>query len=164
MRKYAEEAGMDFASFNRMMQEDKTFEYDKRVDDELLKFMSNNKNFIIDSRLAVYFAKREEMKDVKSIYLSCKFLTAVKRVYLQKLGEGLKGERHIEVEIDELDIAGAYHDRTLSEAYRYHELYGYNLINTKTDYNYVVDTTVKTIEETFEDVKNYLLSVFCFKN
>lgn len=119
-------------------------QYDNYIDDALKLLEHENKNFIIDSRMAWHF-----VPSAFSVYLSVALETSAERI--------LNANRHEEQYADREEAMNKIILRRKSEKSRYMQLYGVDVTDL-TNYDCVIDTTTLTIENAAEKIiEAYLL-------
>ena len=132
----AAEMGMDTCEFNRYQETHP--EFDKILDTRLSSYESLCGNFIFDSRMAWHF-----VPSAFSVYLKCDIAEAAKRV--------AKAGRSDERYSDEKEAAGKLLLRREREKKRYADFYGVDITDMN-NYDLVVDTTDKSVEEVAEAI------------
>lgn len=135
-RSMAAEMGMDTCEFNRYQETHP--EFDKILDTRLSSYESLCGNFIFDSRMAWHF-----VPSAFSVYLKCDLAEAAKRV--------AKAGRSDERYSDEKEAAGKLLLRREREKKRYADFYGVDITDMN-NYDLVVDTTDKSVEEVAEAI------------
>lgn len=137
-RSMAAEMGMDTCEFNRYQETHP--EFDKILDTRLSSYESLNGNFIFDSRMAWHF-----VPSAFSVYLKCDIAEAAERV--------TKAARSDEKYADEKEAADKLLLRREREKKRYADFYGVDITDMN-NYDLVVDTTDKSVEEVAEAIIN----------
>ncbi len=135
-RSMAAEMGMDTCEFNRYQETHP--EFDKILDTRLSSYESLCGNFIFDSRMAWHF-----VPSAFSVYLKCDIDEAAKRV--------AKAGRSDERYSDEKEAADKLLLRREREKKRYADFYGVDITDMN-NYDLVVDTTDKSVEEVAEAI------------
>lgn len=135
-RSMAAEMGMDTCEFNRYQETHP--EFDKILDTRLSSYESLCGNFIFDSRMAWHF-----VPSAFSVYLKCDIAEAAKRV--------TKAGRNDERYSDEKEAADKLLLRREREKKRYADFYGVDITDMN-NYDLVVDTTDKSVEEVAEAI------------
>ncbi len=135
-RSMAAEMGMDTCEFNRYQETHP--EFDKILDTRLSSYESLCGNFIFDSRMAWHF-----VPSAFSVYLKCDIGEAAKRV--------AKAGRSDERYSDEKEAADKLLLRREREKKRYADFYGVDITDMN-NYDLVVDTTDKSVEEVAEAI------------
>ena len=135
-RSMAAEMGMDTCEFNRYQETHP--EFDKILDTRLASYESLCGNFIFDSRMAWHF-----VPSAFSVYLKCDITEAAKRV--------AKAGRSDERYSDEKEAADKLLLRREREKKRYADFYGVDITDMN-NYDLVVDTTDKSVEEVAEAI------------
>ena len=135
-RSMAAEMGMDTCEFNRYQETHP--EFDKILDTRLSSYESLCGNFIFDSRMAWHF-----VPSACSVYLQCDIAEAAKRV--------AKAGRSDERYSDEKEAADKLLLRREREKKRYADFYGVDITDMN-NYDLVVDTTDKSVEEVAEAI------------
>lgn len=135
-RSMAAEMGMDTCEFNRYQETHP--EFDKILDTRLSNYESLCGNFIFDSRMAWHF-----VPSAFSVYLKCDIAEAAKRV--------AKAGRSDERYSDEKEAADKLLLRREREKKRYADFYGVDITDMN-NYDLVVDTTDKSVEEVAEAI------------
>ena len=135
-RSMAAEMGMDTCEFNRYQETHP--EFDKIRDTRLSSYESLCGNFIFDSRMAWHF-----VPSAFSVYLKCDIAEAAKRV--------AKAGRSDERYSDEKEAADKLLLRREREKKRYADFYGVDITDMN-NYDLVVDTTDKSVEEVAEAI------------
>ena len=135
-RKIALEMGMSTLELNRYMEQH--HEIDKMIDDGLCALEGEEKNLIIDSRMAWHFVPSSF-----AVYMQAEPLVSAARI----LAAGRASEHFESVE----EAAASIRARRASEAARYEMLYGVNICDME-NYDYVVDTTYVPPETVAEHI------------
>ena len=135
-REMAEKLGMDTTEFN--VYQETHPELDKELDDKLASYENKEGSFIFDSRMAWHF-----VPSAFSVYLKCDIVEAAKRV--------AKAGRSDERYSDEKEAADKLLLRREREKKRYADFYGVDITDMN-NYDLVVDTTDKSVEEVAEAI------------
>lgn len=117
-------------------------EIDKEIDGELIKLSKEDKDIVIDSRMAWHFVEGSF-----KVHLLVDAKLAAERIVNENRGK----EQYASVE-DAIEKIG---QRKASENKRYMEKYNVD-VNKLTNYDLVVDTTYATPEEIYELIDNKL--------
>lgn len=141
-RELADSMGLTIEQFNVFMENDPT--YDKKLDDMLAGYDKKSGSYIFDSRMAWYF-----VPSAISFYLKVEASEAAKRVFLAK--------RARESFQNEGEAYKSLYARRLSEAKRYKEYYGQDIMDM-TNYDCVIDTTFLSPEQVVEKIESYLIN------
>lgn len=123
-------------------------EVDKMVDDYLVELAKKEDNFVIESRTAWYF-----IPNSLKIYLKIDDDEAAKRI----LGElQSHNERNEGKDLNTLEkVKESIIKRKKMDDERYMKFYGIDIRNKK-DYDFVIDTTNLSIQESFEKVMEFI--------
>lgn len=135
-RNIALQMGMSTLELNRYMETHP--EIDGMIDDGLRALEKEEKNLIIDSRMAWHFVPSSF-----SVYMAAAPRISAERI----LAAGRESEHFSSVEEAETRIA----ERRQSEMLRYSQLYGVNIKDLE-NYNYVVDTSFITPQTAAEHI------------
>ena len=134
--KMALDRGMTIDELNKLGEtEDFT---DKEVDDYQSKLGRTESDFIVDGRLSWYFIPHSF-----KIFLDVDSTVGAKRVYEDDRSKNRQDEPHYQSLAQAKEVIG---DRILSDQKRYQKYYQINFLD-KTNYDLVINTTHKTIEE-----------------
>ncbi|KKQ45620.1 MAG: Cytidylate kinase [Candidatus Moranbacteria bacterium GW2011_GWC2_37_8] len=148
-RDMAAEKGMTLPEFRKICDVDPDF--DKKVDDYVVKLSRERENFIIESRTAWHF-----IPDSLKIYLKVDSNVAAERIF-----KGISENNNRSNEDSSLDtvdnIEKSIIKRRKEDSERYLTLYGIRQDEEK-NYDAVIDTTDLTIEEVFFKVMNLIES------
>ncbi|MGC8565391.1 MAG: (d)CMP kinase [Thermoplasmata archaeon] len=131
-RSMAKEHNMDIESFSKFSERNDYI--DREIDDKILKIMKNNGNIIIDSRLAGWFAKRNNI-DAFKIYLNASREKRLERI-----------NRREKTSMDDLVL------REKSEIKRYKHIYGIDFKDLS-----IYDLVIDTENLSPEDIVNKIL-------
>lgn len=146
-RDMAAERGMSLPELRKLCDLDPDF--DRKVDDFLIKLSTEHAHFIIESRTAWHFIP-ESIK----IFLKVDSLAAAERIF-----KALKTENNRENEDKNLDsienIETSILKRRKEDSERYFTFYGIHQDDEK-NYDLVVDTTNRSIEEVFTLVMEFI--------
>lgn len=148
LRDMAKERNITLEELNELRNEDPNF--DKAVDDFLIKLGKESDNFVIESRTAWHF-----LPNSLKIYLKVEEKEAAKRVFLELQGENKRNEgQNLDSEEKVLKsiIARGKNDNKI-----YMDLYGIDIRDEK-HFDFVLDTTRLSIEEVFEKVMEFINS------
>ncbi len=137
-RKLAKDLGYEFYEFTELCRSEP--KYDIELDNLIKKFGENNDNFIFDSRLAWYFIKAS----IK-IKLICDFDIRIKRIANR---ENIPFEKAKEKTILREEI----------ERERYFKLYGIKNMSNDSNFDYIIDTSFRTIEETVKEIEKIIFN------
>ena len=148
-RDMAAEKGMTLPEFRKICDVDPDF--DKKVDDYVVKLSRERENFIIESRTAWHC-----IPDSLKIYLKVDSNVAAERIF-----KGISENNNRSNEDSSLDtvdnIEKSIIKRRKEDSERYLTLYGIRQDEEK-NYDAVIDTTDLTIEEVFFKVMNLIES------
>ena len=148
-RDMAAEKGMTLPEFRKICDVDPDF--DKKVDDYVVKLSRERENFIIESRTAWHC-----IPDSLKIYLKVDSNVAAERIF-----KGISENNNRSNEDSSLDtvdnIEKSIIKRRKEDSERYLTLYGIRQDEEK-NYDAVIDTTDVTIEEVFFKVMNLIES------
>ena len=115
---------------------------DNILDNRQIRLWKEEDNFIIDGRLAFHFIPH----GIK-IFLTIDPLEAARRVFQDQSRSWVESHETIAHAAENIIT------RRMSENERYMKYYGLNIYNMWS-YDIVIDTTMKTVEEVFEIIKN----------
>ena len=141
-RELAKKMGVSIEKFNIFMETDRS--YDNKLDELLASYDEKDGNYIFDSRMSWYF-----VPSAKSYYLKVDPMVAAKRVFDASRSD----EAFSSVE----DAHDSLSSRRESEAKRYKEYYGQDILNMK-NYDFVIDTTDISPEKVAELIEKYYFS------
>lgn len=139
MREMALERGVSIIELNQMAEKDGGV-IDTILDERQKKLWEKEDNFIIDGRLAFHFIPH----GIK-IFLTVTTEEAARRVYHDETRKWV--ESHFDIDEATRNIEA----RRNSEDERYMKYYGVHIYDMS-HYDIVIDTTMKTPEEVFEEV------------
>lgn len=137
-RAIGKEHGIDDVREINLAAERGELDIDELVDQRLRDIGANEKNMVIDSRMAWHW-----MPQSFKVYLDLDLVTAAERI-LKNIDEFRMAHEHIPS--DPNDYAGLLEERLASETRRYRKLYDADPYHT-TNYDLVVDTKSNTVEE-----------------
>lgn len=136
-------------SLARLLQEaKKSDQIDKEVDKRTVDLAKKEDNFVIDSRLAFHFIP----KAVK-LFLKCDLKEAARRA----MGDVLAGKRSEEFAKSQEEMEKKLHQRIESEVSRYEKYYGVDYLDEE-NYDFVLDTTSKSVPQVVSVVLNFVRS------
>ena len=148
-RDMAREKGLDLVEFRKVCDNDPNF--DKHVDDYVIKLSKEQDKFIIESRTAWHF-----IPDSVKIYLKVEPYVAAERILKSmSVAQNRNNEDNNLSTIK--NIKGSLLRRRKEDSERYFSLYGIWQDDEK-NYDLIVDTTDLTIEEVFLRVMNFIES------
>ena len=135
-RELAKNEGYTLIEFSELCKNN--LKYDKELDNKIKTIGKNKNNFVIDSRLAWYF-----IPDSIKIKLNCEFNTRIKRI-----------SKRDNLSIEETKIKT--NNREKFELERYSKLYNLNNYFKDENFELIIDTTNKNIEEIIKIIQNYI--------
>jgi cytidylate kinase len=143
MRELAMERGISLIDLGREAERDGGV-IDQILDDRQIALGKTEDNFIIDGRLAFHF-----IPHAKKIFLTVEAEEAAKRIFADETRHGVEIHETLEHATANIQI------RRKSEDDRYMKYYGLHIYDMSL-YDIVIDTTKKTPEEVFEEVKKQI--------
>jgi cytidylate kinase len=146
-REMAAEKGMTLPEFRKICDVDPDF--DKKVDDFIIKLSKEVDKFIIESRTAWHF-----IPNSLKIYLKVDSGVAAERIFKSIGGENNRSNEDTELKTVE-DIQKSILKRRSEDSERYFLLYGIHQDDEK-NYDLIVDTTNLTVEKVFLAVMNFI--------
>jgi cytidylate kinase len=146
-RDMAVEKGMALPEFRKICDSDPDF--DKKIDDRIVKLSQEQKNFVIESRTAWHFIP-ESLK----VYLKVEPSVAAERIFKALSKKHNRGNEDTNLNTVE-NIQKSILRRRAEDSERYFSLYGIHQDDEK-NYDLIVDTTELNIEEVFSTVINFI--------
>ncbi len=147
MREMAEAKGISLMELTKQAAKDTSI--DKEID-ERTKHLALKDNFVIDSRLAFHFIP----KAIK-IFLKADPKVAAKRTWK----DIVEMKRHTEQQLkSEKEVFDAILSRQKEEIGRFKKYYGIDFLDSK-NYDFVLDTTNLTLEQSIQKVLDFIKSV-----
>lgn len=144
MRKMAQDRGISLMELTKQAETDSSIDHEI---DDMTKKLAGEDDFVIDSRLAFHFLP----KAVK-VFLKVSPEVAAKRIF----GDVQAKRRATETELtSEEKVLDAIKKRMESENERYNHYYNVNYTDEH-NYDFVLDTTDLTIEETVQKVLDFV--------
>ncbi len=148
-RDMAKEKELDLVEFRKICDNDPNF--DKKVDDYVVKLSKEQDHFIIESRTAWHF-----IPDSLKIYLKVDPLAAAERILKSMSKEQNRGNEDNKSGLTSIEkIKESILKRRKEDSERYFSLYGIRQDDEK-NYDLIVDTTALTIDEVFSRVMNFI--------
>jgi cytidylate kinase len=148
LRDMAKEKGLTLEELNVLRDKDPNF--DKSVDDFLVKLGRENDNFVIESRTAWFF-----LPGSLKIYLKVEEKEAAKRIFLELQKQNKRNEgKNLDSESRVLE---SIEKRQKKDNEIYQKLYGINIRDEK-HFDFVLDTTRLSIGEVFGQVMDFINS------
>lgn len=148
-RDMAAEKGLDLPEFRKLCDADPDF--DKKVDDRVIKLSQQQENFVIESRTAWHF-----IPNSLKIYLRVDPSVAAERIFKTMSQENNRGNEDSNLETAD-DIKESILKRRSEDSERYFSIYGIRQDDEK-NYDLIVDTTGLTIEQVFARVVAFIES------
>ena len=139
-REMAMKAGMTLAEFNKLGEQE--FFTDKKVDEYQKELGKKEDNFVIDGRLSWHF-----IPNSLKIFLKVKKEAGAERIF----EHGRDSEKCSSLK----EAVAKVEERESSDRLRYKKYYDLDPFDTK-HYDFVLDTTYKTVEETSEEIANFI--------
>ncbi len=139
-RKYARSTGISLAELNKRAEKDSSS--DKMVDEYMQDMAESEDDFVVDGRMGFYFIP----KSIK-IFLEADEHTRAERL----IGRGKLEENPKDVK----EALKLVKQRDACDLKRYKKLYGVNPYDEK-HYNVIFDTSVMKIEESVEQIYNFV--------
>lgn len=146
-RDMATEKGMDLPEFRKVCDADPDF--DKKVDDRVIKLSQEQSKFVIESRTAWHF-----IPDSLKIYLKVNPAIAAERIFKSISKENNRGNEDTNLDTIE-NIQKSILKRRAEDSERYLMLYNIHQDDEK-NYDLIVDTTTLTIQEVFSIVIKFI--------
>lgn len=148
LRDMAKEKNITLEELNELREKDLNF--DKSVDDFLIKLGKDSDNFVIESRTAWFFI----LNSLK-IYLKVEAKEAAKRIFLELQNENKRNEGN---NLDsEEKVLESIKKRQNKDNEIYQKLYGIDIRDEK-HFDFILDTTHLSIEEVFNKVMEFINS------
>jgi CMP/dCMP kinase len=148
LRDMAKEKGITLEELNELRNTDPNF--DKAVDDFVIKLGKESGNFVIESRTAWFF-----LPDSLKIYLKVNDKEAAKRIFLELKDKNNRNEgKNLDSEEKVWESIGK---RNSEDNIRYQNLYKIDIRDEK-NFNFVLDTTHLSIEKVFQKVMEFIKS------
>lgn len=148
-RDMAEEKGMTLPEFRIVCDNDPDF--DKKVDDRVVKLSQEHEKFVIESRTAWHF-----IPNSVKIYLRIDPNVAAERIFKAMSDNNNRGNEDKNLDTIE-NIRESIIKRRCEDSERYLSLYGIRQDEEK-NYDFIIDTTNLTIKEVFLRVMNFIES------
>jgi cytidylate kinase len=147
MREMAESRGISLMELTTLADSDVSIDHEI---DERTKHLAQKDNFVIDSRLAFHF-----IPNAVKIFLKVNPKVAAKRTWKDISAQ----KRHTEQQLkSENDVLKALIKRQQSEVERYRKYYGIDNFLDEKHYDFVLDTTNLTQEESVQKVLEFIRS------
>jgi CMP/dCMP kinase len=148
LRDIAKEKNITLEELHELRDKDPNF--DKSVDDFLIKLGKESDNFVIESRTAWFF-----LPNSLKIYLKVEEKEAAKRIFLELQNENKRNEgNNLDSEEKVLESIKKRRDK---DNKTYQNLYGID-IRDKKHFDFILDTTHLSIEEVFQKVMEFVNS------
>lgn len=147
-RDMAKEKGLTLEELNNLRNVDPNF--DKSVDDFIIKLGKEGNKFVIESRTAWYF-----LPNSLKIYLKVEEKEAARRVFLE-LQEANKRNEGKDLDSEE-KVLESIKKRNAEDSIRYQNLYKIDIRDEK-HFDFILNTTYFSIEEVFEKVMKFISS------
>jgi cytidylate kinase len=148
LRGMAKEKNITLEELNELRNIDQNF--DKSVDDFVIKLGKQNNDFVIESRTAWFFIPHS-----LKIYLKVNNKEAARRIYLELKNENNRNEgKDLDSEEKVLESVAK---RNSEDDIRYHNLYNIDIRDEK-NFDFILDTTNLSIEEVFQKVMEFIRS------
>jgi len=135
-RELAKEHGVDIVTWGKMEADDE--KYDKMVDDRQKKIGEENDDFVIDSWLGAHF-----IPDAVKFYVDAKIDIRAKR----RLAHKRKEEDYSDLD----QVKNEMERREKINKERWYRYYQFDYTD-KTNYDYVIDTSIISIEQVTDDI------------
>ncbi|NTV40858.1 MAG: AAA family ATPase [Candidatus Moranbacteria bacterium] len=148
-RDMAKEKGLDLVEFRKIC--DNNPDFDKSVDDYVIKLSKEQTNFVIESRTAWHF-----IPDSLKIYLKVEPAVAAQRILRSILSEKSRSNEDSGLDTAE-NIKKSILKRRKEDSERYFSLYGIHQ-DYEENYDFIMDTTELTVEEVFLGVMRFIES------
>ncbi|EKD46426.1 MAG: hypothetical protein ACD_67C00239G0003 [uncultured bacterium] len=146
-RDMAAEKGMDLPEFRKICDVDPDF--DKKVDDRVIKLSQEQDKFVIESRTAWHF-----IPNSIKIYLKVDSAVAAERIF--KAISQDKNRINEDKTLDTVEnIQKSILRRRKEDSERYFTLYNIRQDDEK-NYDFIIDTTNLPIEKVFSEVMNFI--------
>ena len=142
MRQLAEEKGISLLELSKIAETDKAI--DKELDKRQIELSKREDNFVIDSRLGFHFIPK-----AKKVFLDAKLEIRAKRIFLDKRRK--EDNANLKKTIENIKI------RESSETKRYKSYYNLDPYNPD-NYDKVIDTSQLTIEQTADEIIDFVKS------
>lgn len=147
-REIAAQRGMTLAEYNKLGEVDP--ETDKEVDEHQKELGEKEDNFIIEGRTSWYFIPHS-----LKIYLDVEASEGAKRVFSHLQQENKRNEGH---SLDNVEaVKKSVKERQKSDTLRYKKYYNIDVYDPK-NYDFYLDTTNLSPEESFEQVYSFISS------
>ncbi len=143
-RQLANEMGISLAELNKMDEE--SFFTDRIVDEKVMELGKTKDNIIVESRTAYYF-----IPNSVKLFLDVEPREAARRIFQESRESGRPEERYSSADEAYQGIL----KRMTSDDKRYKALYGISCYD-KSQFDIVIDTTNKSIEQVFSEVLSAL--------
>lgn len=148
LRDMAKEKNITLEELNDLREKDSNF--DKSVDDFLIKLGKDSDNFVIESRTAWFF-----IPNSLKIYLKVEEQEAAKRIFLELQGQNKRNEgKNLD---SKKKVLESIRKRRNKDNGIYQKLYGINIRDEK-HYDFVLDTTDLSIKKVFEEIMEFINS------
>lgn len=144
-REYAAKEGKTLEEFDKAIVHDP--ERERAIDDEMKKFMLEGDNRIAEGRMAPFFPTPEGIKRI-NLFLKASEGVAVKRKAAEIESQGGWADQKI--------IAKEIQERKRYAGDRYRKLYGIEDYLDPSHFDYIVDTSDLSREETYQKVKELI--------
>jgi cytidylate kinase len=148
LRDMAKKKNITLEELNELREKDLNF--DKSVDDFLIKLGKDSDNFVIESRTAWFF-----IPNSLKIYLKVEAKEAAKRIFLELQSENKRNEgNNLDSEEKVLESIKKRQDKDNGI---YQKLYGIDIRDEK-HFDFILDTTHLSIEEVFNKIMEFINS------
>jgi len=145
-RQKARQRGLTLAEYNRLGETDPATDFE--VDEYQKQLGEKENNFVIEGRTSWYFIPHS-----LKIYLDVDKRTGAQRIYNDLLQSK---ERNEALKLDTLEeVMESISQREASDRLRYKKYYDFEVYNPS-HYDFVLDTTNLTIEETFKQIWEFI--------
>lgn len=149
VRDMAAEKNMTLLEFRKVCDNDPNF--DKKVDDHIVKLSEQQDEFVIESRTAWHF-----IPDSLKIYLKVDPKVAAERIFKALMEENNRGNEDTNLNTVE-NILESILKRRSEDSERYFSLYGIHQDDEK-NYDLIVDTTNLPVDKVFSKVMDFIES------
>lgn len=146
-RDMANEKGLTLPEFRKICDADPNF--DKEVDDRVIRLSEELTEFVIESRTAWHF-----IPDSIKIYLKVDSLVAAQRIFKALSEKNNRGNEDVNLNSIE-NIQKSILQRRKEDSERYFSLYGIRQ-DDEENYDLVIDTTKLVPGEVFAEIMNFI--------
>lgn len=148
-RDFAKKRGLTLAEYNTLGETDSST--DVEIDEWQKKLGKEEDNFVIEGRTSHYF-----IPHALKFYFITNEQIAAERMWKDAKQKDIRKNEDVGINGIE-DVVKSNRKRVTSDKKRYQKYYNYNMYN-RNDFDFIIDTTNKSIDEVFKKVLNHIQS------